>query len=147
MNNSELNFQLIRQKIIMGLFGSKKNVDYFQEGIRNFQEGNVKKAVSNFKKGAKEGSVECAFNLGVLYQTGNGVEQNLKESFNYYKQAADSGLPKAEYQVAMMYATGTGTPVDMMKSHEYFTYAAHHGNADAQEKLKELDAIIKGNKK
>lgn len=44
---------------------------------------------------AKKGDPEAQYNLGVMYENGNGVKQNYEEAIKWYRKAADQGLAKA----------------------------------------------------
>ena len=71
-------------------------------------------------------------NIGVLYETGQGVKQNFREAFRWYEMAAKPGLPTAQCNLGQLYATGRGVKADPAKASEWYLKAARQGHAQAQ---------------
>ena len=73
--------------------------------------------------------------LGVMYATGQGVQQDLKESLKWHRIAAERG--DAQYQVYLgdMYATGHDVPQNYAEAVVWYRRAAEQGDADGQSKL------------
>ena len=57
--------------------------------------------------------VIASYNLGVCYESGNGVEQNWKRAFALYQKAVDKGHDKALSALGQCYEYGNGVPKDM----------------------------------
>ncbi len=57
-------------------------------------------------------NAEAQFNLGVMYEAGNGVPQDDKQAVHYYEQAAKQGDAKAQFNLGLMYAEGQGVSQD-----------------------------------
>ena len=53
---------------------------------------NYKKAFEWYKKAAKQGFAKAQYNLGIMYQNGQGVDVNYKKAFEWYEKAAEQGL-------------------------------------------------------
>jgi len=51
-----------------------------------------------FREAAEQGDPAAQFNLGVLYETGQGVAQNFAEAVKWYHEAAEQGEPQAQFQ-------------------------------------------------
>jgi TPR repeat protein len=57
---------------------------------------------------ANSGSASAQYNLGVIYLSGEQVEQNYEKALAYFTLAANHGNTKAEYNLGVMYANGYG---------------------------------------
>jgi TPR repeat protein len=51
------------------------------------------------KISAEHGSSISQYNLGRIYENGNGVDKNVFESFKWYKLAADQGHKEAKERI------------------------------------------------
>ena len=76
---------------------------------------------------AEQGVAEAQFNLGTMYDSGQGVRQNYAEAFRWYRQAAEQGLTQAQYDLGGMYFTGRGVRQDFHLSKEWFGKACDSG--------------------
>ena len=45
---------------------------------------------------AEQGVAEAQFNLGMMYDSGQGVRQDYAEAFRWYRKAADQGYTEAQ---------------------------------------------------
>jgi len=50
-----------------------------------------------------KGAAEAAFNLGILYELGKGVEKDPRQAITFYQRAAEAGSRAAAYQIGLMY--------------------------------------------
>ena len=78
------------------------------------------KAIEWFKKGAEKGHAYCQYNLGRIYQHGEGVEIDYQEAFKWYELAAANGFQAAYNNMGVMQAEGKGVPVDFKRAKEYY---------------------------
>ena len=53
---------------------------------------NYKKAIEWYEKAAEQGDAEAQYNLGVMYENGQGVDVNYKKAIEWYEKAAEQGL-------------------------------------------------------
>jgi len=68
----------------------------------------AQKSFNWYLKAAEQGHVEAQYNVGVLYEYAEGVEQNLKQAFEWYLKAANQRHAKAQYDLAWAYENGRG---------------------------------------
>lgn len=76
------------------------------------------------------GNGEAAFNLGILYEQGMGVEKDLSQALNFYLKAAEHGSRAGAYQVGLMHLNHP----DMISADtalHWLTIAALDGDTDA----------------
>jgi hypothetical protein len=73
---------------------------------------------------ADQGIVEAQYNLGLLYNNGQGVPQNFAEAVRWWQLAADQGAEIAQLNLGIMYAKGLGVPQNVILAHQWFNLAA-----------------------
>jgi len=84
------------------------------------------------KAKAEKGDKFAQSNLGVMYDSGEGVEQDFKEAAKWYRKAADQGEAMAQSNLGLMYHQGQGVEQDFKKALKWYQKAADQGNAMAQ---------------
>ena len=68
------------------------------------------------------------YNLGVMYDNGQGVPQDYKTAVKWYTLAAEQGTAVAQYNLGTMYALGNGVIQDNVYAHMWLNIAASSGN-------------------
>ena len=58
------------------------------------------------KKAADQGSANAQYNLGEMYQHGQGVTQDYQKATEYYQKAADQGHDAAQANLSVMRKNG-----------------------------------------
>ena len=94
-----------------------------------------KEYVEFLKAMAEKGDAERQFYLGVLYNTGQGVEKDDKEAVKWFRKAAEHGFAPAQVNLGGMYDDGKGVLEDDKEAVKWFRKAAEHGFAPAQHNL------------
>ncbi|MDX2350420.1 MAG: tetratricopeptide repeat protein [Porticoccus sp.] len=84
---------------------------------------------------AEKGGVSGQYNLGVMYDNGNGVTQDYKRAAELFTKAAEQGHIYAQFNLGNLYADGRGVPQDYKKSVKWLQMAAEQGFAEAQYNL------------
>jgi TPR repeat protein len=93
--------------------------------------GRPGRAVEHHLRAAGQGDADAAFELYVLFSTGDGVEPDPEEARRWLERAADLGQPRALYNLGAAHATGTGAPLDLQRSVYFYERSARAGNARA----------------
>ena len=94
--------------------------------------------VPDFKEtlqAAEQGNADAQFNLGVMYDTGQGVRQDYAQAVQWYRKAAEQGLADAQYNLGVMYKEGRGVRQDDAQAVQWYRKAAEQGHAKAQYNL------------
>ena len=81
---------------------------------------------------ARAGNPEAQFNLGVLYQRGEGLPQNDEQAFFWFQSAAEQNYPQAQHNLATAYAEGRGIARNYPKAAEWFAKSAEAGLSQSQ---------------
>ena len=64
------------------------------------------------REAAEQNDPAAQFNLGMLYETGQGVPQNYLEAVKWYRESAEHGYPAAQFNLGVFYETGQVVPQD-----------------------------------
>ena len=120
---------------VMSALAEDDVVQIFKEGYEAWQSGDYEWAAARWTYAAGKGNADAAFNVGIMYQNGMGVEQSFENAAKYYQIAADQGIADAQYALACLYNAGTGVEQSYEKAAEYFRLAADQGHSDAQYNL------------
>ena len=87
---------------------------------------------------AQGGDATAQFNLGVMYDEGQGVPRDDQLAWHWYRKAADQGCAEAEFNIGVMYASGQGVPKDFKQAADWYRKAAVQGFVEAQRALANL---------
>ena len=79
---------------------------------------------------AKAGTPEAQFDLGRMYDFGQGVPQNYEEAVRWYSLAAEQGHAPAQSILGFKYDTGQGVPQDYVQAHMWFNLAGAAGSPE-----------------
>ena len=99
------------------------------------QDRNYSCAIKLLETAANAGSKEGAFNLGIMYSRGLGVQPDDEKAVQWFEKAAKAGLPEAQYNLGIRYSRGLGVQPDDEKAVQWFEKAAEAGLPDAQYNL------------
>ena len=72
------------------------------------------------------------YEIGLMYQNGNGVQQDAKLAALSYRKAAEQGHVMAQRELATLYANGQGVLQDDQQAAVWFEKSAEQGDAYSQ---------------
>jgi len=73
-----------------------------EDGNAALGRGDFKAAAEHFKRAANEGDPMSQYNLGLMYERGDGVHQDFAQAIHLYKQAAAQGDVDAQNILARL---------------------------------------------
>lgn len=76
---------------------------------------------------AEQGDAAAQYNLGVMYDQGQGVRQDYVQAVQWYRKAAEQGHAVAQYNLGSMYDQGQGVRQDYAQAVGWFRKAAEQG--------------------
>ena len=117
------------------LFSSGVFGDDFQDGFDAHQKEDYRTAHRLWLPLAEQGHASAQFNLGLMYEYGQGVPQDYKEALKWYRLSAEQGIADAQFNLGVMYEDGLGVPQDDQEAVRWFRLSAEQGNASAQNML------------
>ncbi|QZA78200.1 sel1 repeat family protein [Deefgea tanakiae] len=85
-------------------------------------------ALKWLSKAASKGLVEATYELGQLYEYGNGVRKNVSEARRLYIKAAEQGNTNAMNSLGKLYIMGSGVPINYSKAASWNLKGAELGD-------------------
>ena len=101
--------------LALGSLGMGWSAD-FQKGMEAYNNGDFATALKEWKPLAEGGDTDAQYNLGIMYDEGQGVPQDYQESAKWYTIVAEKGYPEAQRQVALLHYYGNGVPQDYQEA-------------------------------
>jgi TPR repeat protein len=133
---------LISEPIINENIKNSKKYSY-DKGAEEYDKGNYSEAFKIWLSVANnENEVDAIFNLGYMYENGQGVEINLSEAFKWYMLSAKQGHSNSQYNIGMMYENGEGVSKNYIEAKKWYKLAANQGDLDAQNNIDKIIEII-----
>jgi TPR repeat protein len=100
----------------------------FKKGVTAYKSGDYATALREWTPLAKQGDASAQFNLGLMYEKGQGVQQDYKTAVRWYRLAAKQGYVNAQYNLGVMYQNGQGVPQDYKTAVKWYRLAAEQGH-------------------
>ena len=120
--------------LIFALLTSAHAADLYT-GAEAYKRGDFTTALREWRPLAKSGHIEAQFQLGVMYERGEGVLRNDAQAVKWYSRAAMRGDADAQNNLGAAYAKGRGVPQNDVQAVKLFRKAAVQGLATAQRNL------------
>jgi len=100
-----------------------------------YNRGDYATAFEEFSILAEQGDPKAQFNLGLMYQEGQGTPRNYAQAAKWYRKAAHQGIASAQNNLGLLYHDGHGVPQDYVQAATWFRRAADQGDPEAQNNL------------
>jgi len=110
-------------------------VAQYQFAQVKMSDRDLETAASYLRRAAQKGVAPAQYELGKLYERGQGVDKDLIEARSLIQKAAEAGHVNAMYDYALFLAEGDGGPKSDTGAVTWFEAAAKHGLVDAQYNL------------
>ncbi len=110
-------------------------VAQYQYAQVKMSEGDLETAASFLRRAAQKGVAPAQYELGKLYERGQGVDKDLIEARSLIQKAAEAGHVNAMYDYALFLAEGEGGAKSEADAVTWFHEAAKAGHIDAQYNL------------
>ena len=99
----------------------------FQQGFEAVRRDDYQTAFKLWLPLAEQGYASAQFNLGVIYENGQGVKQDYFEAVKWYRKAAEQGDASAQFNLGLMYDKGQGVKQDYFEAVKWSRKAAEQG--------------------
>ncbi|MEQ9506096.1 MAG: peptidoglycan-binding protein [Hyphomonas sp.] len=110
-------------------------VAQYQYAQVRLSEGDLETAASFLRRASQKGVAPAQYELGKLYERGQGVDKDMIEARSLIQKAAEAGHVGAMYDYALFLAEGEGGPASETEAVGWFEQAAQRGLVDAQYNL------------
>ena len=114
--------------VVLILFASMVQSADFKKGLDAYNKGDFKIAYKELHQLAEQGDAGAQYNLGFMYDNGEGVLQDDKRAVNWYRKAAEQGYANAQYNLGLMYSNGEGVLQDYRMVYMWLNLARYNGS-------------------
>jgi localization factor PodJL len=95
---------------------------------------------NRLRSAANAGNAAAAYEVGLRFAEGRGVQVNLEQAAHWFERAAGNGLAPAQFRLASLLEKGQGVTKDLSRARRLYLEAAAQGNAKAMHNLAVLYA-------
>ncbi|MGY8709605.1 caspase family protein [Bradyrhizobium sp. 18BD] len=111
---------------------------HYQLGRSLFAARDYAGAMASYKAASELGNARALYELGLMYESGNGVEKDPARARFYYEMAAEKKVAPALVSLGLQQERGIGTASDPAKAYAFYQRAADLGDATAINRMGEL---------
>ena len=112
--------------LIMFVTQTPARAGSFEEGVAAYLREDFASALSYWLPLAQQGHRTAQFNIGVMYEKGQGVSKDLAQTARWYLAAAEQSEPQAQYELAVLYEHGSGVSQDVERARKWYTELLHN---------------------
>jgi TPR repeat protein len=91
-----------------------------------------------YQMAASNENTDAVYQLGLLYEKGQGTVQDYRMSYRLYSQAKEKGHRESIYRLGIAYQYGLGVEINTSEAIDCYSKAAELGNNESQYKLGKL---------
>jgi len=110
----------------------------FQAAMDAYNAGEFEKAYDGWLPLAESGNAAAQFNVGLLYERGEGRERDSEEAIRWYVQAAENGFAQAQFRLGEIYETGEQVERDLIEARKWFFVASEAKFPKARKRKKQV---------
>ena len=92
-----------------------------------------------YRLAAEQGTAQAQYNLGLLYDNGDGVPEDDTQAVRWYRLAAEQGNAGAQTNLGLLYDNGDGVPEDDVFAYMWYNLSAAQGNETARSNKDEIE--------
>jgi uncharacterized protein len=107
----------------------------FKAGVEAHHRGDYATALREWQPLAEQGNALAQYNLGLLYDIGQGAPKDYDQARQWYEKAAAQGQADAQVNLGILYDYGRSIQQDFKKAVYWYRLSAKQGNALAQRRL------------
>jgi TPR repeat protein len=116
--------RLLHKAADRGFMAAQESLGIFSETGIGMEQPSPGEALEWYKKAVRQGSLDAATNIGLMYAEGRGIPKNPAEAVTWLRQAAEGGDAIAQYNLALIYGRGDGLSKDDKETVRWLTAAA-----------------------
>ena len=100
----------------------------YSSGMAAYASGDFDTAAREFSLLAAKGDMEGQYNLGLLYEEGQGVSKSFDEAVSCYTKAAQQGYVDAYFALGEIYISRSAPKKDRVAAYRWLEMAAKYGH-------------------
>lgn len=125
--------QLLYTLVLCALFtASLAQANTLEEAKQKLLQKDYAAAHAIYVSLANQNDAKACYNLGLMYQNGDGVTQNLDEAIKWYTQSADLGYKEAQYTLGALVFQRMTQNISYPQAVSYYEQAAKQGHVKSQ---------------
>lgn len=118
--------------MLLASFSALSQGNDFEQGIYEFNRGEFKAAIVQFRPLVSEGYAPAQYQMALIYQHGYSVTKDGMKALELFQLAAAQNYPDAQFELALLYSEGKLVKKDLKKAFELTNKAAQKELASAQ---------------
>ena len=99
----------------------------FKKGLAAARKGDFETAMKEWRPLAEQGDSYAQYNLGLMYDKGDGVVEDDTQAVYWYRKSAEQGNAQGQHSLGLMYDYGLGVIEDDTQAVYWFRKAAEQG--------------------
>merc|ERR1719510_2103307 len=107
------------------------NLNTFGGGGKWLAYDHTKVGVDDILKEAQAGNKHAQHKVGVMYYSGDGMDEDKGQASFWFMQAAKKGLAESQYQISRMLFLGDGVEQDEDYAFQFLVMAAEQGHVES----------------
>jgi hypothetical protein len=107
-------------------------------------EQSATQAAAAYRQAAEAGDVRAMYELGIIYQSGNGLSQSYADALKWYSAALQNGFEPAKIALGILYQNGWGVAQDLAKANTFYVSAEKSEIPRVASAAKELGILVRG---
>ncbi|MEJ0047355.1 MAG: serine/threonine-protein kinase [Rhodospirillales bacterium] len=100
-----------------------------------YEQKDFATALRRYTEAAQAGDAQAQYQVGYMYQLGQGVTADPATALQWYRKSADQNFANAQGQIGYLYQYGVGVPQDYTAATHWYGLAAAQGFKTAQFQL------------
>jgi uncharacterized protein len=128
--------------VLVSAFAAPVAAGTFEDAVDAHARGDYAKALRLIRPLANDGDASAQFNLGLMYATGQGVQQDNAAAALWFRKAAEQGYALAQSNLGTLYLYGRGVPQDYVRAYMWFSPSAAQGDQRAVKTLEMAERRI-----
>jgi hypothetical protein len=97
--------------------------------VAQIQNPNSPSLLDKLRAVAIGGDQQAAYQLGMIYESGDGVSRDFEEAVRWYRLAADGGYREAQYELGVFQQIGLGTELNLVEALKWLKLSEHGGGS------------------
>ena len=109
--------------------------DLWSQGVARYNAGDHAGAAKLVEQAAVAGHPTAIYEMGYLYENGDGVPKNMAQAAQWYEKGAHMGEAASEAALGLLYEQGNQLPDDWVTAAQWYQKSAAQNNASGQFRL------------
>jgi TPR repeat protein len=126
-NNDSEALRLLHQAADHGFMAAEELLGIFLERGLGVAQPSPLEAIDWYKKAVKQGSLDAATNVALMYEDGIGIPQDSAQALTWFGRTAEGGPSAAQYSLALIYQQCNGLLQNPKEYVRWLTAPAEQG--------------------